>query len=62
MNFWTINYTTRELLDPQLDHMGTCEPSIPSYGNFWTLNYTIWELLNNQLHANDLLNHKLHHT
>jgi hypothetical protein len=45
MNFWTLNYTTWELLDPQLHHMGTSGPSIGLHRNFWTLNYTTWELL-----------------
>jgi hypothetical protein len=49
-NFWTINYTTCELLDPQFHHMGTSGPSITPHMNFLTLNYTTWELLNPQLH------------
>jgi hypothetical protein len=28
MIFWTLNYTTWELLDPQLDYIGTSGPSI----------------------------------
>jgi hypothetical protein len=36
-NFWTINYTTYELLDPQLHHLRTSEPSITPQRNFWTI-------------------------
>jgi hypothetical protein len=50
MIFWTLNYTTWELLDPQLDYIGTSGPSIIPHGNFWILNYTTWELLNTKLH------------
>jgi hypothetical protein len=27
-NFWTLNYTIWELLDPQLHHIGTSKPTI----------------------------------
>ena len=52
MNFWILNYTTWELLDPQLHHMGTSNsgPRITPHGNFWTLNYITWKLLDPQLH------------
>ena len=51
MIFWILNYTTWELLDPQLDYRGTSGPSVTPHGNFkfWTLNYTTWELLKPQL-------------
>jgi hypothetical protein len=44
-NFWTLNYTTWELLDPQLHHIGTSGSSITPHENFWTLNYTRHDLL-----------------
>jgi hypothetical protein len=49
-NFWTLNYMTWELLDPQLHHMGTSGPSITPQANFLTLNYTTCELFNHILH------------
>jgi hypothetical protein len=33
-NFWTLNYTTCELLDPQLHHIGTSGPLITPHVNF----------------------------
>jgi hypothetical protein len=39
MMFWTLNYTTWELLDPQLHHIGTSGSSITPHENFWTLNF-----------------------
>jgi hypothetical protein len=50
MIFWILNYTTWELLDPQLHHMETSEHSITPHMIFWILNYTTWELLNPQFH------------
>jgi hypothetical protein len=35
-NFWILNYTTWELLKPQLHHLGTSGPSITPHANFWT--------------------------
>ena len=50
MNFLTLNYTTWEVLDPQLHDIISSGPSITPHGNFWTLNWTTEELLDPQLH------------